>query len=242
MTFGGLITVQSLDDLAMAVLGLLTLLLGLGSLVQAGRRASSGRGTSARLCVDADGTTTTSVDAAASSLALPLAALAVVTLASLAWAWAAWQAENPVTGTLLVLCGAVSAVPLVVPLVRGPRPDRVDLSPTSITTEHFGRRAVVRWEDVYGCVPPLAPAQPMALVLRAGAGPEVTARTWPMWQRSKVPENVEPVAVQDLRVRPDLLARVVALCADDPTLRAALGTEASLDWSRWPAGPREPRP
>lgn len=155
-----------------------------------------------------------------------------VALASGVWSWLARRGANPLLGVLLAALALVTLVALALPLSRGARSDRVDLSPEEVTTEHLGRRVRVTWDDVRGCVP--MDGRPLALVLEDDARPTVDSRGWPLWRQPSALEFVEPVVVGDLPVRPDLLARVVALCADDPALRASLGTEASLDWLSFP--------
>lgn len=223
---------RSLDDLSTATFGLLLVVLGLLSLARSGVRAGSGRGSRAQLGTGPDGSAVTTVRGSALTVLLPLGALAAVALAFGTWSGLAWRDANPLLGVILAALALVGLVALALPLSRGARPDRVDLSPTGLTAEHFGRRIRVPWEDVHGCVP--VDGQPLALVLRDDARPTVDSRGWPLWRQPTAPDTVEPVVVGDLPVRPDLLARVVALCADDPALRTSLGTEASLDWLTFP--------
>lgn len=229
---GAVFVSRSLDDLTTATFGLLLAVLGLLSLARNGVGAGSGRGTRAQLGTGADGTAVTTVRGSALAVLLPLTSLAVVALAFGVWSWVAWRDANPLLGVLLAAVALVSLVALALPLARGARPDRVDLFPAGLTAEHRGRRIRVGWEDVHGCVP--VPGQPLALVLRDGAAPAVESRGWPLWRQPSAPDAVEPVVVGALPVRADLLARVVALCADDPSLRPSLSTEASLDWLDFP--------
>ena len=229
---GAVFLSRSLDDLTTATVGLLLVVLGLLSLARSVVRAGSGRGSRAQQGTTPDGTPVTTVRASPFAVLLPLLALAAVALASGVWSWVAWRGANPLLGALLAALALVSLVALALPLARGARPDRVDLSPTGLTTEHFGRRIRVTWDDVHGCVP--VDGQPLALVLRDGASATVDSRGWALWRQPTAPDHVLPVVVSDLPVRPDLMARVVALCADDPSLRASLGTDASLDWLTFP--------
>lgn len=182
-----------------------------------------------------------SVVARSTTLVIACAAISWVALCAAAGGVVALGSGSPTTGAVLLVVAVVAAGYLAVPLGRGLRSARVELTPEWLAAERFGARWQVPWSDVSGSVPPRTPGQPLAVVVHTTATP--TRRSgWPGWAKSpSAPQGVLAVPVDELPVHPEVLARVIALCADDPALRAQLGTPASTDWSSWPPGPAQPR-
>ena len=148
---------------------------------------------------------------------------------------------SPTVGVILLVVAAIAAGYLVVPVSRGLRSTRIELTPEWLAAERFGARWQVAWADVSGSVPPRTPGEPWGVVVHTTATATRTSG-WPGW--AKLPtaaQGVLAVPIDELPVHPGALARVIVLCADDPNLRANLGTSASADWSRWPPGPAQPR-
>ena len=184
-----------------------------------------------------DGAPLLTVAAPPTTLLLACAAIAWVALCALAGGVVALRSGSTVTAVVLLVAAAVAAGYLVVPVARGLRSARVELTPQWFAAERFGARWQVPWSDVGGSVPPRAAGQPLAVVVHGTAAPAPSSG-WPGWTRfPSAPQGVLAVPVADLPVDPETLARVIALCASDPALRAQLGSPASADWSRWPPGP-----
>ena len=181
------------------------------------------------------------VVAPSSRLIVACTAISWVALCAAVGGVVALRSESPMLGVILLVVAAIAAGYLVVPVGRGLRSARVELTPEWLAAERFGARWQVPWADVSGSVPPRTPGEPLAVVVHTTATP--TRRSgWPGWAKPpNAPQGVLAVPVDELPVPPETLARVIALCADDPDLRAQLGTPASADWSRWPVGPAQPR-
>lgn len=219
-----------------ALFGALVLGLGLLGASLSLLRRGRGRGSTAEVVRpegrDAPAVRVTGTRGPVVAQALTLAWVALVCFAGAAVAASSGRAAVTV---VLVVVGLLGAATLVVPVLRGLAPDQVDLDPRGIVAWHHGGRVETSWDEIEGCVPPQGPEQPLALVLRTGTEPRVLSRTWPLWKGpGSAPVGVQAVFVRDLGVDPVLLARVVALCADDPSLRARLGTAESADWRRFP--------
>jgi len=217
-----------------AVFGALVLGLGGAGMALALVRRGLGRGERAEVATGPDGRQVTRVSAPAATALLPVLAVLWSALCLGVWATALVADDRPTSGTLVGLVAGVALLAGVVPVVRGLAADRVELHPQGLTALRHGQRVEIAWDHVAGCVPPQQRGEPMAVVLQPGAAPSTT-RGWPLWQgHPRSPAGVVAVAVADLDVDPLLLSRVVALCADRPEHRAALGTPASTDWRAFP--------
>ena len=217
-----------------AVFGALVLGLGGAGTALALVRRGLGRGERAEATTGPDGRQVTRVSAPAATVLLPVLAVLWSAVCLGVWAWVLVGDDRTTSGTLVGLVAGVALLAGAVPLVRGLGADRVDLSPQGLTALRHGQQVDVAWDHVAGCVPPQQRGEPMAVVLQPGAAASRT-RSWPLWPgHPRSPEGVVAVAVADLDVDPLLLSRVVALCADRPEHRAALGTPASTDWRAFP--------
>jgi len=178
-----------------------------------------------------------SVQARSSSLLVPCLAIGWVALCAAVGGAVALTSQRPTLGVLLLVVAVLAVGFLAVPLGRGLRSSRVEMTPEWLAAERYGARWQVPWTDVGGSVPPRTPGQPLAVVVHSTAVP-TRSSGWPGWVKlSTAPQGVLAVPVDDLPVHPEVLARVITLCADDAALRTQLGTPASADWSRWPPGP-----
>lgn len=152
-----------------------------------------------------------SVVARSTTLVAAYAAISWVAICAAAGGAVAFGSGNPTVGVVLLgvvllVVAVAAAAYLVVPVGRGLRSARVELTPEWLASP----------------------------TRRSG---------WPGWAKSPTaPQGVLAIPVDELPVPPEVLARVVALRADDPALRAQLGTPASADWSSWLPGPAQPRP
>lgn len=217
-----------------AVLGALVLGLGLAGTALALTRRGLGRAERAEVVTTDGGSRATRVSAPVTTVLLPVLAVLWSAGSLGVWAGVLVTDDQPTSGALVGLVAVVALVAGVVPPVRGLVGDRVDLHPQGLTARRHGERVEIAWDDVAGCVPPQQRGEPMAVVLQPGAAPSTT-RGWPLWPgHPRSPDGVVAVAVADLEVDPLLLSRVVALCADRPEHRAALGTPASTDWRSFP--------
>ena len=249
---GLVLTVSSLgSEPGLAVFGVL--LLGLGAcsaLTQLLRGRQGGRrrqGVSApgdepvvATSSSPEGGAVVSVVGRSSTLLVACAAISWVALCAAAGGVVAFGSGNPTVGVVLLAVAVIAAGYLVIPVARGMRSATVELTPEWLAAERFGARWQVPWTEVSGSVPPRSPGQPLAVVVHATA--TVTRKSgWPGWPNADTaPQGVLTIPVDDLPVYPEVLARVIALCADDPTLRAQLGSPGSADWTRWPPGPTQP--
>lgn len=217
-----------------AVFGALVLGLGGTGTALALLRRGLGRGERAETTTGSDSHPVTRVSAPAATVLLPVLAVLWSAVCLGVWAVALVADDRPTSATLVGLVAGAALLAGSVPLVRGLDAERVDLSPQGLAALRHGQRVDIAWDHVAGCVPPQQRGEPMAVVLHPGAAPSRT-RSWPLWPgHPRSPEGVVAVAVADLDIDPLLLSRVVALCADRPEHRAALGTPASTDWRAFP--------
>ena len=232
---GALLVSSPAEGPGIAILGALMVGLAVCSVVTqllASRAARTPA--AARLGSSSDGLPMVSIVAGGARVASAFFAIGWTALATAAGAVLAFSTDNTALGVLLTVLAAAAAGYLVVPATRGWRGARVEMTPQWLATERFGARWQVPWTSVGGSVPPSGPGQPVAVVVHAGATPE-RRPGWPGWQKLPTgPPGVLAVPAGELPVHPAVLARVIALCADDPSLRAQLGTAASADWDRWP--------
>lgn len=178
-----------------------------------------------------------SVLARTTSLLVACLAISWVALCAAAGGVVALSAQRPTLGVLLVVVAVLAFGYLIVPVSRGLRSGRVELTPEWLAAERNGSRWQVPWTEVSGSVPPRTAGEPLAVVVHTTATHTLSSG-WPGWVKlPTAPQGVLAVPVDELPVLPEVLARVIALCADDPGLRAQLGTPASGDWSSWPPGP-----
>ncbi|GAB3655785.1 hypothetical protein GCM10027596_09190 [Nocardioides korecus] len=225
---------------AVLVLGVLALGLGLlsgATQVLRWRTSPQAPGT-ATIGSSPDGQPMLVVAAPRATLVLAVAAMAFVAACTVIGAAVAFGSGNPTTGVVLVVIALGVLAYLLVPVTRGLRSARVELTPEWIAAERYGARWQLPWSAVSGAVPPMTPGAPVAVT---GTGTTGTSRPsgWPGWRKlPDAPPGVLPIPTEELPVHPESLARVIALCATDADLRAQIGTPVSTDWSQWPAGPR----
>ena len=242
---GLVVTWSSLDgEPGVAVLGALMLGLGVCSaLLQLLRGGTAPQGRAVVTTASSPGgPAMVTVAGRSATVIVACTAIAWVALCAAAGGVVGLSSGRPTVGVILLVVAAIAAGYLVVPVSRGLRSTRVELTPEWLAAERFGARWQVAWADVSGSVPPRTPSEPLAVVVHTTATP-TRSSGWPGWAKlPAAPQGVLAVPVDELPVHPEALARVIALCADDPALRAQLGTSASADWSRWPPGPVQPRP
>ncbi|MCW2867639.1 MAG: hypothetical protein JWR20_1827 [Marmoricola sp.] len=229
---------------AVLVLGVLTLGLGLlSAATQILRWTNAPRSAGSAVAGSTpDGLPMLVVAASRTTMFLAVAAMVLVAACLAAWAALASAAGNWLVAALLAVAALGTLAYLVVPVARGLRSARVELTPEWLATERYGARWQLPWSAVGGAVPPVTQGGPLAVTLHGTTSPP-RASGWPGWYKlPDAPQGVVAIPVQELPVHPESLARVIALCATDADLRAQIGTPASTDWSRWPAGPGQPRP
>ena len=240
---GLVVTWSSLgSEPGVAVLGALMLGLGVCSALLQLLRDGAAPGQSAVVATASSpgASPMVSVVARSATVIVACTAIAWVALCAAVGGAVAFSSGNPTLGVILLVVAAIAAGYLVVPVSRGVRSARVELTPEWLAAERFGARWQVAWADVSGSVPPRTPGEPLAVVVHTTP---TQSSGWPGWAKlPTAPRGVLAVPVDELPVHPEALARVIALCADQPDLRAQLGSPASADWSRWPPGPAQPRP
>ena len=228
---------------AVLVLGVLTLGLGLVSAAtQALRWRSSPRSPgAASVGSTPDGQPMLVVAAPRATLVLAVVALLLVAVCAAVGAAVALGSGNPTTCVVLVVVALGVLAYLLVPVSRGLRSARVELTADWLAAERYGARWQLPWTSVAGAVPPMSPGSPVAVTVH-GTTDSSRPSGWPGWRKlPDAPQGVLAIPAEDLPVHPESLARVIALCATEADLRAQIGTPASTDWSRWPAGPSQPR-
>lgn len=185
----------------------------------------------------ADGQRMLVVAAPRTTLVLAVAAMGLVAVCTASGAAVAFGSGNPATGVLLVVVALGVLAYLLVPVTRGLRSARVELTPEWLAAERYGARWQLPWTAVGGAIPPTTPGGPLAVTVHGTTSP-CRPSGWPGWrQLPDAPRGVLAIPVDELPVHPESLARVIARCATDAELRAQIGTPSSTDWSRWPAAP-----
>lgn len=217
------------------IFGALLLGLGLIGSALALREYGALGATQATLATSPDGASVTRVTSPGGMVHLRLASVLWPGLCAAAGAvLLAADARTTIALVVGVLALAVLAVGLI-PVARGLEADRVDLSPSQLVLARHGQRIVLDWEDVLGSASPRRRGEPLAIVLKPGRTASPASSSWMLWPgHPRSPEGVVGVATSDLDIHPLLLSRTIALCADHPEYRTALGTPASLDLSTFP--------